>query len=80
MQSHRCFPLSFDTRDERMSKDRDPNESEHARRKTEAETRRAAEPDPIDEAVDESFPASDPPSWSPSHSGTPTDEDEPRKH
>ena len=44
-----------------------------------ADRRDALPIDPVEEASEESFPASDPPSWEPLHSGSPASAEPERK-
>ena len=63
-----------------MPEDRKQAEENEASRRESADLRAARKPvveeDPVEEASDESFPASDPPSFSPLRSGPPREDDD----
>ena len=55
-----------------MTEPREPDDA-HGERAAGRSDQLRADIDPVEEASEESFPASDPPSWEPLHSGPPAE-------
>ena len=58
-----------------MSETSDPKDTGRDRTNAQPDRAFADAADPVEEASEESFPASDPPSWEPLHTGPPAEPD-----